>query len=278
MNNPSIAIGGIGGSGTRAVSKMFQELGYFMGDDLNEQLDALLYTLMFKRKEILLLDKEAFRNRLNLFYDIMTRASEISDKDYSILNALAENDNNQHDKVWLKKRVENLQLQTSFDNKPWGWKEPNTHIVIDKILDNTPHLKFIYVYRNGLDMAYSSNQNQLNFWGAIFLNQDSIENNPHNSLRYWCEVHKRITRLKQTYKNQISLLDFDAICQNPKKHIKNIFEFLEYKNSDKLENISDIFKKQTSYGRYKNHTLEYFAKDDLEYISRTLDIDINKPS
>jgi len=44
-----VAIGGVGGSGTRLIAQCLKELGYFIGSDLNESNDNLLFTALFKR-------------------------------------------------------------------------------------------------------------------------------------------------------------------------------------------------------------------------------------
>ena len=46
--NP-IAVGGVGGSGTRVVANFLEMLGFDMGSDINESLDNLTFTLLFKR-------------------------------------------------------------------------------------------------------------------------------------------------------------------------------------------------------------------------------------
>ena len=43
-----IAIGALGGSGTRAVAQVFLEAGIYMGDDLNRANDNLIFTRLFK--------------------------------------------------------------------------------------------------------------------------------------------------------------------------------------------------------------------------------------
>jgi hypothetical protein len=52
MQLPVVAVGGVGGSGTRLVAHVMLELGYYLGPDLNESLDTLWFTLLFKRPEI----------------------------------------------------------------------------------------------------------------------------------------------------------------------------------------------------------------------------------
>ena len=53
---------------------------------------------------------------------------------------------------WLAWRVKVLLDQAPAEPRPrWGWKEPNTHIVLPQILKLAPGLKYIHVVRHGLD-------------------------------------------------------------------------------------------------------------------------------
>ncbi len=46
---PPVIIGGVGGSGTRVIAELLSKIGYYIGNDLNNASDNLLYTLIFKR-------------------------------------------------------------------------------------------------------------------------------------------------------------------------------------------------------------------------------------
>jgi hypothetical protein len=50
----------------------------------------------------------------------------------------------------------------------WGWRNPLSHIYLDFLSQYFKNLKYIFIIRNGLDMAYSNNQNQLINWGSFF--------------------------------------------------------------------------------------------------------------
>ena len=47
-----VVVGGVGGSGTRVVAQLLIELGFDMGSDLNESLDDLGFTALFKRRNL----------------------------------------------------------------------------------------------------------------------------------------------------------------------------------------------------------------------------------
>lgn len=258
-----VSIGGVGGSGTRVVAQILKELGYFIGNDLNESNDTLLFTLLFKRENILLCNDDEFNLCWNIFKKIMSTKAPLDKKELKYLNDLASKDRTLHPKEWLEKRLNFLDQRR--DVEKWAWKEPNTHIVIERLLNNNKELKFIYVYRNGLDMSFSSNQNQLKLWGDIFFNEKNIEINPQNSLKYWCKIHKRMDSLYQTYHDRILMLDFDNLCTNKKNSLEGILNFLNISNME-INQLLDLIKVPGSLGRYKQENLKKFYDEDITYL------------
>lgn len=263
-----VAIGGVGGSGTRVVAEILNELGYFIGNDLNESNDNLLFTLLFKRQNILTLTDSEFDIILNIFLKIMSKDDSLTVKELNKINELASNDRTLHNKEWLTLRTK--YLENNKKQNLWGWKEPNSHIVMEKLLNKIDNLKFIYVYRNGLDMAYSSNQNQLKLWGSIFFNQYNIEINHKNSLKYWCMVHKKMLNLQSVYKDRILMLDFDELCLNPEEILFNIGTFIG--NNKDIIRLKKLIKIPNTIGRYKEYRLDDFAEEDLKFISTIYNI------
>ena len=264
MNN--FCIGGIGGSGTRVIAEILSKLGYFIGDDLNESNDNLLFTLIFKRANILVASEEELQEYWNIFYKLMATSEDLSPYEYNLLMYLAKEDRTLHKKEWLQKRVDNIKNQKRISNK-WGWKEPNTHIIIEKLLYKVDTLKFIYVYRNGLDMAYSENQNQLKLWGPIFLNDCSLEINPVNSLKYWCVIHKKMLHLKKSFQDRVYLLDFDALCLNLDKELLILAEFIGCSN-DEITTLKYLINPPSSIGRHNQYSREHFETEDVRFIDK----------
>lgn len=44
-----IVIGGVGGSGTRLIAEIVMDMGFYLGDMLNQSKDLLYFSLLFKR-------------------------------------------------------------------------------------------------------------------------------------------------------------------------------------------------------------------------------------
>ena len=166
-----VAIGGVGGSGTRIVAELLQKMGIYLGNDLNFANDNLLFTLLFKDPKWFMLNSNEkpfeIYKRFNLFKKVMLGNLNLSDKNeikviisVIVFKSLYVRDkSNIRQRIWpynrllkILKRNINLSCYTG-----WGWKEPNSHIYIKHLCDYFPNLKYIHVIRHGLDMAYSNN-------------------------------------------------------------------------------------------------------------------------
>ena len=128
---------------------------------------GLWFTLLFKRVEILRAKNEEFDELVSIFRNRMTRRATMTREQIGLVSALTRKDRPRITTAWLDKRANSLFNLPSFETPltRWGWKEPNTHVILERMLNSFPQLKYIHVMRNGLDMAYSSNQQQLLLWG-----------------------------------------------------------------------------------------------------------------
>ena len=261
-----IIIGGIGGSGTRVVAEILQKFSFDIGQDLNESLDNLLFTLLFKHQSILLYSDKELQELFDTFIAISTKKQ--SALHYTpMLHRFAKNDRTLHDTSWLGERIVKLTEYVDQDSYSFAFKEPNTHIIIDKLLELYKELKFIYVYRDALDMSYSSNQNQLRLWGPIFFNSYDFEINPKNSLKYWCMVHRRILQISSQFPHRVMMLPFDTMCKKPQEYITEIASFVNKEPKDfDIATLSTLIKTPKSIGRAKEHSLESFELEDLNYL------------
>jgi hypothetical protein len=271
-----VAIGGVGGSGTRLVALILRQLGFYMGGDLNDAMDNLWFTLLFKRAELFdgSASSDELRWMVKIFANAMTGRQEFCQKEREKIMELACQDRPQHTSSWLRQRAASILSLPGSEGGPatpglWGWKEPNTHIFMVQLSILIPGLRYIHVMRNGLDMAHSSNQNQQRLWGPIILGRKpGPVVSPDYSLKYWCSVHHRILAIGNILgPKNFYLLNFDEFCAEPGKGIDNLLKFLGRK-------IDGNFKKQlmkmvnppASLGRFKKHGLECFDPDDVDYV------------
>lgn len=231
--NP-VAIGAIGGSGTRVVASILEDVGFHMGSNLNGAHDNLEFTRRFKKLEVLELSDAKFNALVDTFADQLALDARAS------------------------------------ASIGWGWKEPNTHIVAERILNYLPELRYVHILRNGLDMAHSENQNQPRLWGEKLLKIAAPKQvTPRYALKYWCSVHRRITAMSQlpAFAGRILFLDFDQLCLSPTQELQKLFDFLGLTLSEKMqEALVRKIAPPSSIGRWRKFGLDIFDQEDVDYI------------
>jgi hypothetical protein len=301
--DPYICVGGIGGSGTRVIAMILASLGLNMGNDLNEAFDNLTFTLLFKRKDILDISDTEF-NQLRLIYEKLFTNETFNKKEIKLIYSLIKKDRPGHPSKWLKERVSNLinktkffenwltdknviddiQLRNKFKsltdklttnklpidlNGLWGWKEPNTHVILERMLKYYSNMKYIHVMRNGLDMAFSNNQNQVLLWGRQLLKKSDFKNIHNASLKYWCLVTKKIIKLgKMMGSDRFLLINFDKLCSRPSKYLKKICNFLNISKKAVRGLKYLIEPPSNSIGKFCSQDLSIFDLEDILYVKK----------
>ncbi len=234
---PSLAIGGVGGSGTRLFASIATTCGYFIGDELNKALDNLWFTLLLRQPKWIVeppTEKE-IEFALEIFITMMANSEgfELSDEQ---LNYLKTRKDSTHyhpveterwtivtDAIFARRAN-----QKAGDKNPVGWKEPNTQIFLPQIHKKIPQLKYVHIIRNGYYMAHSKNQRQVHTWSRMLgmeLPRGVLK--PTHSLDYWIKSNQRtIDYGKQYMPEQFYLLNYDNFCSNPQRELPKLLDFL----------------------------------------------------
>ncbi|MDG2174763.1 MAG: sulfotransferase [Gammaproteobacteria bacterium] len=266
--NSPIVIGGVGGSGTRLIAQCVNKLGYFLGHDLNAANDNLWFALLFTRPEILNSSEEEFDELVDIFLSGMTGNVQFTNKQIELINDLSSKDRIQHPVDWLKQRADSLlsNKEKMPPNSLWGWKAPNSHIVLDRLITRFNSMKYIHVVRNGLDMAFSQNQNQLNIWGQHFIG-DECSISPYFSLKYWCITHRRVLEIGKPMGTNFLFLNYDNFCSNPERGILELCSFLGFDSANILhDSLLELIHAPDSIGRFKDQDTTIFSEEDIAYV------------
>jgi hypothetical protein len=292
-----VVIGGVGGSGTRLIAQVFRELNYYFGYDLNDANDNLWFTLIFNRPEVLIYSQDEFNEQFDIFMKGMTGKGNFTNDERNLLENHTKIERHRESYEWLLERkhtllstdvssreffvwlkngmlnsryIEDIKAPLSWnkgfkENMLWGWKEPNSHLFLDKLINIYPNMKYIHVVRNGLDMAHSNNQGQLNSWGKHIIGED-IEYTPFYSLKYWASVHKRVMDVGQALGKNFLMLSYDEFCSKPNEGLEKISEFMDLDMS-KLpkEKLISLIRPPKSIGRYKKFGLDCFDPADVTF-------------
>jgi hypothetical protein len=192
------AIGATGGSGTRVVARIVREGGLFIGTNLNQYEDAM--------------DFAGFSDRW-----INTFVSANSDP------ALADRQEMDDD---LESVVETHVLQRP-EGVPWGWKEPRTIYLLPFYHRVMPKLRFLHFIRDGRDMAFSENQNQLKKHGEAVLDQEERRRRkPVQSIALWTRVNVRAADYgEREMGDQYLRVSFEELCTEPAATVGRIYDF-----------------------------------------------------
>ena len=130
-----VVIGGTGGSGTRLVARLLREMGVELGAQVNGTEDALSFVPLYDRY-------------VNPY--LARGALDSAAFEADLLKAIREHRGPDAGKVW-------------------GWKNPRSIFLLPVLDGLIAGLKFVHVVRHGLDMALSSNQNQVRLHAAAAL-------------------------------------------------------------------------------------------------------------
>ena len=270
-----VAIGGIGGSGTRVIAQLLIELGFDMGSDLNDSLDDLGFTALFKRLDLWPIDANlrALEEALAVYITsrgcltpptITAEAHQVRAE--RLLTHIGKTSQwleagTLHDRVKKLAHIESGQTR-------WGWKEPNTLVLLPYLMAALPQLQYIHVLRDGRDMAYSQNKNQLRLWGNCVLGRPVDINCPQDALDYWCETHRRLLSVMDQHGHRILLIRLESCIESTSETITRVIDFLDVKHHESLETLSQVVSKPPSLRRYRENPRLALSQDQAELFEK----------
>ena len=267
-----VAIGGLGGSGTRVFSKLLALQGFFMGSDLNESEDNLAFTLFFKRRSALIDDANKFNKLAEMFFSSLSGDQSASISDRDLIFSLADDDRMGHSREWLRERAQQFFSEKGkTQNSRWGWKEPNTHLLIDRLLPLNDRLKYIHVLRDPYCMAFSKNQNQLKNWGGVFFDKD-LSVTPRNAFAFWRSVHSRITVLAEVFSGRILFVRYEDMLSKPESVLERIGLFLNSSfDPCVLDQLGGFIRRPPAVKDSPAVDLSEFNQSDVDYVKKYWD-------
>ncbi|WP_349039395.1 sulfotransferase [Pseudotabrizicola sp. 4114] len=272
---PLVAIGGLGGSGTRVFAALMQSAGVDIGQCLNQALDNLWFTVLFKRPEWTRLPAAQFpasedvATAVRLFHRAMV--SGLADW------------TNAPDQQLLQKLKSCLPPQGNWQSgacadhagslitslpptdgalRVWGWKEPNTHVFLPHLNRHFPALRYIHIVRNGLDMAFSGSSWQVRHWGQLYDMPYRPELPlPQQQLRYWSAANKKVIAYGATHmQGRFLTVHYEDFCDRPQAQWVRIQKFLGLSGEEPLP--SGLVR-PTTIGRSSARDLSVFSQLDL---------------
>jgi hypothetical protein len=192
-------VGATGGSGTRVVARILREGGMFVGEELNRYEDAV---------------------QLGFFSDrwIDRYVGAGGSPPPSLLEEMAAD----------LRAVLAGHLATLPDDAPaWGWKEPRSIYLLPFFAQAMPSLRFLHFIRDGRDMAFSKNQQQLKKHGKAVLGRElRLARTSTRSIALWSRVNEAAADFgEQELGSRYLRVRFEDLCAGPGETVRAIFDF-----------------------------------------------------
>lgn len=230
-----IIIGGTGGSGTRVISKILQDVGVFLGSKYNNSEDS-----------IEMIGK--WWNRLLPYWN-----QEIPEKIETIItNELSK------------------QLTSFVGDKDrqqlWGWKLPPTVFFTPFLHRLWPEIRCIHLVRDGRDIALSRNQNQLRYLGPVALETDELLlNSEHRSIRLWEKLNLNLANYAENnIPEQYLRVRYEDLCTQPEIEIKRLLQFLNIEHNS--YDLAKRIQNNPGMGRWQKQSATWL--DEIEEVAK----------
>ncbi|HXV56801.1 MAG TPA: sulfotransferase [Gaiellaceae bacterium] len=197
---PSV-IGATGGSGTRVVARIVRTAGLYTGEKLNPYEDAVelgFYSDRWIDRYVASGGEPAPELRAEMTADLR--------------GVLADH------------------LSTLPPGaRAWGWKEPRSIYLLRFWNETMPGFRFLHFLRDGRDMAFSENQNQLVKHGAAVLGDELRKaKTPTRSIALWSRVNLAAAAYgERELGSRYLRVRFEDLCAEPGATVGRIFDFFE---------------------------------------------------
>jgi hypothetical protein len=235
-------IGATGGSGTRVVARIVRAAGLYIGTELNNYEDALPFATFSERWS----------------YEYLASDNNPSTESRTAMATELEGLVDDH----LSKRPE--------DAIGWGWKEPRSIYLLRFLNEEMPKLRFLHFVRDGRDMAFSENQQQLKKHGGAVLDGElRWRRRPYRSVALWGLVNAAAADYGERELGQRYLrVRFEDLCAQPGPTARQILDFFGLDGDAEAIGAAEV-RPPSTLARWKTkgartvRTLERFGEPAL---------------
>ena len=274
-----IAIGGLGGSGTRVVAAILRDAGVDIGPHLNQSLDNLFFSNLLKDPNWLAAaDDDEIAARLALFGRCTGGLPPERRDVLDYWRAARRNPTPGTGKPGYG-RLLSSRISGRTEGR-WGWKEPNTHIYLAHLPGTFPGIRYVHVLRDPLDMAFSSNLQQLTNWGRRYgvVKPDAPEDVPKAQLRFSLEANfAAVDRARSMLGDRCHVLRFEALCDDPGGETERLLRFAGIEaDPATTEKLAGQVQRPQTAGRHEQFDNSWVRDDDIRRI-RELGYEVDQP-
>jgi hypothetical protein len=233
-----IVILGTGGSGTRVLATLACEAGYFMGTNLNrpgDSSDLGQFTGRWANR---------YLRKSNWIEEMWVGPSRAR---FGHPRAMA---------LDFGTAIEEHRTAIAETDAPWGWKTPRTILILPFVHEMFRSAKVVHLVRDGRDIAYSRNQNQLRQHGhRVLPPSDKRVPRAQASITFWARVNLAAARYGTRFLGSSYLrLRYEDVCSDPGEAAVRLVDFLDCPvPSDLMRSAAiDIVDPSESLGRWRD--------------------------
>ncbi len=196
-------IGATGGSGTRVIARILRRAGVFMGSQLNRAEDSIPLAM--------------FCNRW--VNDYTTRAELVDEHEAQRLEAAMVRS--------FGEALEDHWGRPEAVFRSWGWKAPTSMYLLPFFHRHFPRLRFVHLVRDGRDMAFSKNENQLRKHGSLYLSEEQQHlSRPEQLITLWSHANLAVVDYgERELGDRYLRVRFEDLCADPMTVVGHLLDF-----------------------------------------------------
>jgi len=227
-------IGATGGPGTRVVGRIVRAGGMYIGTNLNDYQDAL--------------DLGGYSDR---WINDFVSGGQLQGLSDEVRAAMVDD---------LAHALQAHRRDLPEDATAWGWKEPRSIYLLPFFNSVMPKLRFVHWMRDGRDMAFSENQQQLRKHGQTVLGPKRIGRmKPARSIALWTTVNTWAADFgEQEMPGRYLRVQFEDLCAQPVETVGKLYEFFGLEGD--VEQAAAEVRPPGTLGRWRTEPAKTLAE------------------
>jgi hypothetical protein len=195
MRRDPIVIGGTGGSGTSIVARTLQRLGLDIGDLEPDQSEWRPMGHIIQRYGRSIVEHELDPTSTDELLETKHRFKRVSKRHPGQGNS-----------------------------GPWGWKWPQSYLIIPFLVEVFPKMRFLLVVRDGRDMALSANKRAVRKFGDLFLGSSGEPTNAH-AAEFWLVSNEWAMEQGDRLGTRFLAVRFESLVFHPAETLVELARF-----------------------------------------------------